>query len=66
MTVWHDPGYDYSWLYFTDECEMRFPRFNYWLSSKVPNPYINLDLKDWSFVTKVDIKNGHNIHYDNV
>ncbi len=65
MTVWHGHGFDYTWLYFTDECETREPRINYWVSSIVANQYITFDLKDWSFVTKVEIKNGHNVQNDN-
>ena len=63
----YDDGYvsKYTWLYFTDECQTREPRINHWLATVMEDPYIVIDLQDWSKIKQISVKNADNTIYDN-
>ncbi len=60
MIVYPDEMYQYNWLYFADECELRYPRVNFWVAENIVGAFVTFDLQDWGFITKIDFKNGHN------
>lgn len=60
MIVYPQEIYEYTWLFFADECEMRHPRVNYWVAQDIVGAYVTFDLQDWGFITSIDFKNAYN------